>query len=98
MKNKKQTLEQIRNAGEIVATGMFVHSCPAMTRAGIDDETLGKYLPSLDFCPIPTVHRALVGLGLRPGESWYGFVDEDRLHRLMMLAWFHEMVRSGEVK
>lgn len=89
---KKQTLDGIIKAAELVSNNQCRYTCKALARAGCE---IGPWYWSGLFQAQP--HMTV---GLLWSFNGWGRIERNerniKMHRLIMLAWLYEMVRSGE--
>jgi hypothetical protein len=97
---KREALQAVEAAGELVATKAAFYTCYALRRAGISSLRPKYCRRVLGFSASGlTVHLRLVELGLRPKREMASIPhDEDREHRLILLATFHTLIQSGDIK
>jgi hypothetical protein len=97
---KRKTLKAVKLAGALVASGREHYSCCAICRVKarrLIPEYQRRVIGFLGFSE--TLHTHLRNLEMRPyGACAVDYEEEDRLHRLMLIAMLHELVRCGDIK
>jgi hypothetical protein len=95
---KREALSQVKRAGEKIIDGSQYYSCIALTAAG--GRGIKPFYAEwfLEGDPDTTVSLLLQRNGLRPRHSCIAEFPEDRDHRLIMLAMFHVLIQSGDIK
>lgn len=109
---QKHILSVIQKAGKTVACATKYnhhhYSCHALMKAGASSDFSNQYWHRLMRNHTKRMPKDFPQCGsLESAMFWYDYYDkgyylpwrtfsENRKHRMMMLAWLHEMVRSGE--
>lgn len=101
---KRSLLNAIDDAADLVESGERPHTCTALIKAGVPQDLVRRYWDVLmsfdgqdDFTLECRLHRVQgnYSVGFEPVP--YFRSPEARDHRLLMLAWLYEMVRSGDL-
>lgn len=105
---KRSLLNAIDDAADLVESGELPHTCTALIKAGVPQDLVRRYWDVLmalddgleDFVletRLGRLHRAQgnYSVGFEPVPYYRS--PEARDHRLLMLAWLYEMVRSGDL-
>ena len=93
---KAKLLKAILAAGDdLVVKGYSFYTCHLLNRHGVSQETQTDYFDVLFYHDMESPNWCEVRARL--SEMGYPIaLDNEYETRLLMLAWFHEMVRTGE--
>ena len=105
---KSAILATVCKAGNRIARGRSLFSCNALSHAGLGSELIKTYWmdvyggSQIEFDKLSVGARLVPKVFANPIDKvgWIAYLDgsaEVRAQRLIMLAFFHELVRSGDI-